>query len=77
MAVKTITIDMAAYDILAAEKRPDESFSHVIKRRLGRTHSAASLLAHLDDVCLSEDGLKNIDRIVKARRNSPTRSRTL
>ena len=77
MAVKTITIDMAAYGILAAEKRADESFSRVIKRRLGNAHSAANLLAHLDAGCLSENGLRSVERLMKARAKSPACSPSL
>lgn len=74
MAVKTITIDMTAYEMLAGEKRTDESFSRVIRRRLGSSHSAANLLRHLDDVCLSENGLRSVERIVKARARSLAQS---
>ena len=70
MAVKTITIDMDAYGILSASKQGSESFSKVIKRRFRKTTTGRNLLNHLDDVCLSASGLKGVEAVVKARRES-------
>jgi predicted CopG family antitoxin len=70
MPVKTITIDMEAYDLLAREKHGDESFSRVIKRKFRRASTARVLLERLDEVCLSESTLKSLDRIVQDRDKS-------
>ena len=56
MAVKTITIDLKSYELLAARKRPGESFSRVIERTLqDERHTASHLLDHIDEVLLAED----------------------
>lgn len=70
MAVKTITIDMEAYNLLAAEKRDDESFSRLIKRRLGAVCTAKALLDDLPKLTLSEDTLDRAEEIVQTRRES-------
>lgn len=77
MAVKTITINMEAYELLAGEKRGRESFSRVIRRKFRRAGTAKVLLGRLDEVCLSEIMLQNMDRIVRDRDESPAKSPTL
>ena len=68
MAVKTITIDLEAYELLATRKRPGESFSGVVKRTLGdERYTASHLLAHLDEVLLGEDTVMAIEAVVKER----------
>ena len=74
MAVKTITVDMDAYELLSAEKRRDESFSKVIKRRLRPARTARSLLAVLPECLLSADTLEHTEMIVRSRANSPAMS---
>jgi predicted CopG family antitoxin len=77
MAVKTITIDMDAYDLLAGEKRGDESFSRVIKRKFRKANTARVLLERLDEFCLSESALKSLEKIRQARAKSPAESPVL
>ena len=68
MAVKTIAIDMEAYDALASRKRPGESFSQVIKRTLREErYTAANLLRQLDEIDMPDDALEAVDEVVKSR----------
>jgi predicted CopG family antitoxin len=77
MAVKTITIDMAAYELLSAEKRGNESFSKVIKRRLKPARTARRLLDSLPDCVVSEEALGHMDEVVVSRTDSPAMSPVL
>lgn len=68
MAVKTITIDLEAYELLARQKRPGQSFSQVIKQRLGATTTAADLLRRAATVRMSREALDAVDKVVARRR---------
>lgn len=68
MAVKTITIDIEAYERLSAAKQGKESFSKVIKRRLAPERTAASLLAVVENLAFDEDTLDYTEEIVKSRK---------
>lgn len=74
MAVKTITIDMDAYEILASAKQGSESFSRVIKRRFSKSTTGQTLLNHLNEVCLSPSALKGVETVLKARGKSLSES---
>lgn len=73
MAVKRITIDLEAYRILARLKGEGQSFSQVIKERLG-AKTGRDLAAALDEVDLSEDAVERIEDQVRARRCSKART---
>ena len=73
MAVKTITIDMEAYEILAREKQPGQSFSRVIKEHFGKRKTAATLLRALPSLMLEEETLDRIEEQIKERRRQPAR----
>lgn len=74
MSVKTITIDMEAYDLMNADKRAGESFSKVIKRRFRTRSSANNLLERIDSVCLDSHTLNETERVVADRSKSLTDS---
>lgn len=74
MAVKTITIDLEAYDLLARHKRPGQSFSEVIKERLGGTSTAADLLRLAPRTQLSPEALDAVDRVIGRRRRDFARA---
>jgi predicted CopG family antitoxin len=68
MAVKTITIDLEAYELLARQKHPGQSFSQVIKQRFGGSKTGADLLRALDKGRLSAEALDNVERLITRRR---------
>jgi predicted CopG family antitoxin len=73
MAVKTITIDLEAYEILSRCKRKGESFSQTIKHRLGRRLTGEDLRRAVARTRLSDRTLDSIDAQVAARRASAAR----
>lgn len=73
MAVKTITIDMEAYETLARRKRPGQSFSQVIKEHFGRPTTALDLAAALERVQLDATTLDAIDEQVARHRRHRVR----
>lgn len=74
MAVKTITIDIEAYELLARRKGPGQSFSAVIKERFGPASTAADLLRLVESEHMSGDALNAVDQVVTRRRKDLARA---
>jgi predicted CopG family antitoxin len=74
MAVKTITIDIEAYEVLSRRKRPGQSFSEVIKEHFGRRHTAADLLRAAPTLRLAPQTLSAIDKQIRARKKDLARA---
>lgn len=67
MAVKTITIDLEAYELLSRKKRGGQSFSQVIKEHFAGDKTGRDLRAVLQEVELSGTTLDAVEAQVKAR----------
>ncbi len=74
MAVKTITIDLEAYALLARRKQEGQSFSQVIKEHFGRQPTVAGFRALLRTVRVHDRALDAMERQVRARHASPARA---
>jgi predicted CopG family antitoxin len=74
MAVKTITIDMDAYELLSRHKRDGKSFSQVIKEHFAPQPTAARFAARLRDIRVSAGALDAMERQVRARALEPARA---
>jgi predicted CopG family antitoxin len=74
MAVKTITIDMEAYELLSREKREGQSFSQVIREHFGAQPTAKRFLERMRSIRFDEATLDAMDRQVRDRRLSPARA---
>jgi predicted CopG family antitoxin len=67
MAVRTIMIDLEAYEALARRKRKGESFSRVIKEHFGRRRTGRDLAALVGTLRLAEDTLAAAEKLVRRR----------
>jgi predicted CopG family antitoxin len=76
MAVKTITIDLEAYTLLARRKPAGQSFSQVIKAHFGGQPTIADLRARLRTTRVGAEALGHMARQVRARTRSPARVRS-
>ena len=74
MAVKTITINMEAYDTLSRHKRAGQSFSQVIKAHFGPQPTAGRLLERIKTIRLSTDALDVMEAVVRDRKRHPARA---
>jgi predicted CopG family antitoxin len=73
MAVKTITIDVEAYEALKRRKREGQSFSQVIKEYFAGSHTGADLLRIGREAALEEETLDAIEEVIRSRRDDPVR----
>ena len=74
MAVKTITIDVEAYGLLAAHKTAGQSFSQVIKAHFGRQPTAGRFRDLVRTIRVGSDALDGMERQVRDRRRHAARA---
>ena len=71
MAIKTISLDLEAYEALARHKRKGESFSRVVKEHFGRRKAAKDLVRVVGELKVSPETIEATATIVRARRRHP------
>ena len=73
MAVKTITIDMAAYEALSRRKRAGQSFSDVIKEQFASGGVGRDLLTAARRIRVERATVDELERTIAGRRRSRAR----
>jgi predicted CopG family antitoxin len=73
MAVKTITIDIEAYNLLARRKHEGESFSQVIKKHFGPQPTAGRFRTLMRTVRLGDDMIRHVEAQVRDRQRHKAR----
>jgi predicted CopG family antitoxin len=77
MSLKTVDLDEEAYEILSRQRRAGQSFSEVVKERLGPkqqgTGTAADLVQLVKELDISEEMLDRVEEVIQARSESPIR----
>jgi predicted CopG family antitoxin len=74
MAVKTITIDMEAYEALSRRKRNNQSFSQVIKEHFGPAKTGRDLATALAHVKVENETIEATEAQIAARRKNRARA---
>jgi predicted CopG family antitoxin len=77
MAVKTITIDLEAYEALARHKRRGDSFSRVIKEHFGRRRTGRDLAELVKTLRVTEETLGSAEKLARGRRHDRARATRL
>jgi len=73
MAVKTITIDMEAYNLLSRHKKEGQSFSQTIKAHFGEQPTAGRLLQRVRGIKMSQEYIDDMRKIIRDRKLDPPR----
>lgn len=73
MGVKTITIDLEAYERLSSVKRDGESFSQTIKRAIQKPFDVDAWVRRIESDPMSAQAVAAVEQQIRQRRKPPNR----